>query len=378
VVAGCGSQAAAAADAASKNVRTVSTRLVRSGDAVRRISAVGALEGELEVAVLPRVPERIKTLRIEEGQQVHKGQVLAILSSDLQSRSVDQANAAVSAAEASRDALAQEVERTRKLVQAGAVAPTQLSSLESQLRTSQAQTKQMSAGLSLAAAQRQQAVITAPISGTVANLILREGDMASPSQPLCTLVQGQRLKAVFQVPERDFLQVRPGMPVAVSPLGNAELAVEATVSLRGPVVDRRSRSGRVEISLDNADGALLPGTAVRASIELERRADAILVPASAVLLTADTERSGAAFVFVAEGDVARRRSVQLGARQNGSLEIRSGLDAGELLVVRGQHLLRDGQRLRILDRGRPDADEVGAVARSSDRLAEMAGEGRAP
>jgi len=316
---------------------------------VRSISAIGSLEGEREVAVYPKVVERIQSLRIEEGQRVRKGQVLAVLSSDLQARSVDQAMARLSSAEASRDALAEEVERSRKLVKAGAVAPSQLQSLESQLKTSDAQVRQMSAGLSLASAQRRQAVITAPIAGIIANLQLRQGGLASPQQPLCTIVEGERLKAVLQIPEREFLQVREGMPVVISPLGDSAAKVEAVVSLRGPVVDKRTRTGLVEVALDNTEGALLPGSAVRATVELERRSGATLVPASAVLLSVDTERSGEATVFVAEGGLARQVSVQIGERQNGSLEIMSGLTAGQSLVVRGQHLLRDGQPLRVVE-----------------------------
>jgi len=118
--------------------------------------------------------------------------------------------------------------------------------------------------------------------------------------------------------------------------------VEGQVTLRGPIVDRITRTGLVEVHLPNPERLLLAGSTIRVSIEIARRTGVVLVPAEAVLLTGETERSGLATVFVAEGDQARRREITVGVRQGNRFEVIRGLDPGEQLIVRGAHLLRDG------------------------------------
>lgn len=257
-----------------------------------------------------------------------RGKVLAVLASDLQSEGIKQAEAGLATAEANRDALVQEVERVRKLVAAQAAPTSQLVTLEAQLRTAEAQVRQTATSISAASAQQRRSIITAPISGVVANLRVREGDTANPAMPLMMIVEGSRVKAVLQLPEREFLQIEVGMPVRLAALGSPERVVEGKVSLVGPVVDRRTRTGVVEVALDNEGGVLVPGSAVKSRIEVERLEGVVLVPAHAVLLTADTERTGEALVFVVEGDVAKRKEVVIGQRQGALLEIRSGLQPG--------------------------------------------------
>jgi len=117
------------------------------------------------------------------------------------------------------------------------------------------------------------------------------------------------------------------------------------------VVDRLTRTGLVEIHLGNAERALMAGSAVRAKVELARKAGVVLVPAEAVIFTGDTERTGRALAFVAQGKLALRREVRVGVRQGDQLEILEGLAPGEQLIVQGAHLLRDQNPIVVLDEG---------------------------
>jgi len=136
--------------------------------------------------------------------------------------------------------------------------------------------------------------------------------------------------------------------VTLSPLANPQQKVTAAITVRGPVVDRMTRTGLVEVHLDNAGEVLVAGSSVRAVIELGRREGVVLVPAAAVLLSTETERNGKAMAFVTDGKVARKRTVIVGARQGDALEIRQGLAAGESLIVQGAHFLRDGNPVTVL------------------------------
>lgn len=334
-------------------VRAIKTQVVQTEDLVRTVEVVGTLEGEQEVRVFSQVPERIVSLPVKEGQLIRKGQVLAVLLAQMQDEGLKQAQAALETVTANRDVLLDQLKRTRALVEAGALPRSQLETMEKQLAASEAQIRQVATGLSAASVQRDRTVITAPMTGVVAQLNVREGDMALPSIPLLTVVKADSLKATFMVPEREFLNVEVGMPVDVELLGKKELRVQGRVGLKAPVVDRMTRTGRVEIHIANGEGRIPPGAAVRGRIEIERHANVVLVPARAVLLGLETDRTGMAHAFVVEGDLARKREVQIGARQGPMLEIRKGLKPGERLVVLGQHLLRDNNPVRVMDTPQP-------------------------
>ncbi len=337
-------------------VRSVRTTKVARGDLVDRVALVGELQGKEEVRVLAMVTDTVRRLPVREGDRVRAGEVLAIVAWEVTSEAVAQAEAGLEAATASRDALEREVSRIRPLVEAGSAPRSQLEGLEAQLQAARAQVRQAAAGAGQASVQQGRTVIRSPISGVVTGVMVQEGEIAAPSMPLMTVVRPDELKVVLRAPERHFLRIRKGMPATVSPLTDPGTRVEAEVNLKGPVVDRMTRTGLVEIFLDNSDGLLVPGSLVRVELELGRRPDVILVPADAILFTGETEMTRRAVAFVASNGVARRRDVLLGERQGDLLEIREGLSEGETLVTRGAHFLRDGARIRVDGTEKPELD----------------------
>ncbi|MHB8878212.1 MAG: efflux RND transporter periplasmic adaptor subunit [Myxococcaceae bacterium] len=327
--------------------RSVKLAPVGVGDVVEAVELVGELQGIEEVRVFAQVPERIRRLAVKEGDPVKAGDLLVVMTGDMQTQGVLQAQAALDAALVGRDGVQDTLKRTRGLVKAGAITASQLEQVESQARGADAQVRQATAAVGLASAQRSRMAITSPIDGVVSGLNLREGDLAAPGFPILTVVRTDRLKAMLRVPERHFLKVALGMPVRLSPLARPDVSVATTLALKSPVVDRLTRTGLVEVYLDNQAGQLVAGSAVRATIELSRKKDAVLVPASALLFTTETERTGRAIAFVAEGTLAKKRDVKIASRQGGSLEVVEGLAPGEKLVVLGGHLLRDGNPIRV-------------------------------
>ncbi len=353
VVAGCKPEAQQADAAAGPEIPVRAVRVVQvgTGDLVESVSLVGELQGIEEVRVFAQVADRIRTLVVKEGDIVKGGDVLATVNADIHSSAVNQAQAAMEAAIANRDAVHDNLERTRQLAAAGSASRSQLQTLEAQARAAEAQVRQATAGLGQASAQRSRTVIRAPISGVVSQINLREGDLAAPGAPIMTIVRDHRLKAVFRAPERDFLRITEGMNVKVRLLANDATSVDAKVSLRGPVVDRMTRTGLVEVHIDNAEHRLMAGAAVRGTIELSRRPDVVLVPAEAIMLSGETERTGRATAFLTDGKVAKRRDVKVGVRQDGAIEIVEGLSRGDSLIVQGAHFLRDENPIRVMTDG---------------------------
>lgn len=352
---GCGERADSSP--ASRPRLVVTDRVVLK-DAVDRVQILGDVRGLQEVRVFAQVPERIRVLHVAEGDRVRAGDPLVTLEASLQASGLMQADAALGAAEAARDQLRADLTRMSGLVSQGAMPRSQLEGLESQVRSSEAQVAQMRAARRTAGEQRSRTVVRAPIDGTVALLDVEAGDMVSPSMPLCSIVQTEQLELILRVTEQDFVRIQPGMPVELRPPALPEIVYGGSVRRVSPVLDPMTRTATVEIDVEAEDGALRPGMVAEAVIELARRPDVVLAPSRALVLSSrtHTDREASIFIVDAEAGVARRRAVTLGRRYGQRVEIVEGLEGGEEVIVRGQHILRDGSPVRTTDaepRGAP-------------------------
>ena len=337
--------------------RLVETEPAFRGDAVDELRLLGQVRGEVEVQVFPQVPERILTLHVEEGDQVAEGDPIAFLDGGLATSDLAQARAAFDAAVASRDQLRADLRRIEGLVAQSAAPPSQLEQLTARLRSSEAQVVQLRAARTAAGQRRGRTEVRAPVAGVVAQLALTEGDLAAPQVPLCTVVQYDRVEVVVRPIEADYVRMRPSLPVTVSSPAVPDVERSGTIQRVSPVIDRVTRTGTVEVLVDNPDHILRPGMMAEVRVELERRPDVLMVPARSVLMTTETDRLRTANVFVQKGDRAQRVEVELGQRFRDRIEVtavRSGaIEAGDAVVVAGQHLLRDGSRVRVRSTG-PD------------------------
>ena len=332
---------------ATEQARLVVTDVVMVEDAVDRLELLGDVRGELEVRVFAQLPERIRTLHVRDGDVVAEGEPIVTLEAELSASDEAQAGAALTAAEATRDRLRGDADRIRELVRQRAVGSSQLDTLEAQLQASEAQVAQVRAARRGARTRRARTVVRAPADGIVALLTVEEGDMVAPTVPICMVVQMDRVDVELRAVEVDYVRLREGMTVEVVPPALPDLRRVGTITRISPVIDRITRTAAVEVRVDNPDHLLRPGMVAEVGIEIGRRADVLMVPADAVLMTTLTDTERTATVFALAGDHAARRAVRIGGRYGGRIEIVEGLEAGDAVVVQGQHLLRDGSPVRV-------------------------------
>ncbi|MCB9602601.1 MAG: efflux RND transporter periplasmic adaptor subunit [Sandaracinus sp.] len=343
--------------------RLVRVEVAARGPAIDRLVLLGDVEGELDVRVVAELPERIRELHVAEGDAITEGAPIATLEAATTSADVAQADAALSAAEAARDQLRVDLARVAPLVERSALPRSQREALESQLRSADAQVAQLRAGRQAASLRRGRTVVRAPASGIVAELGVDPGDLVSPQVPLARVVRMDRVKVVLRVVEQDFVRLAEGMQVVVRPTALPEITRSGTLARKSPVLDRISRTGVVEIDVDNPDHVLRPGMVAEVAIELERRENVVLVPSRAVLMSTRTARERVAHVYVEDDGRVVRREVALGRRypsenDESRVEIVRGLEGGEAVVVEGHHVLRDGARVRVAEAREVERDEA--------------------
>jgi len=206
----------------------------------------------------------------------------------------------------------------------------------------EATVKESAAKRDMARARLDECTITAPFAGTLTKVFARQGDMAAMKAPLLELADMNSLVARCAVAEANAAEVRVGMKARVQLDALPGKALPAEVARVYPELDPRMRTRTIELAFgDNTD--LAPGMFGRVELILESVADAVTVPVQAVVISP----SGNPVVFVANEGKAAQRKVQTGIEDGGRIQIVSGVDEGEKVIISGQEKLKDGAEIRL-------------------------------
>ncbi len=179
-------------------------------------------------------------------------------------------------------------------------------------------------------------LIRAPFSGQVAEKHVNVGRYAKKGDKLVTLVRVDPLRVELTVPEAAAASIQKGQKVSFTVQTHPDRPFTGTIAYVGPALRTDSRALVVEALVPNAGGLLQPGLFATARIELPATRPSVLIPTAAVRTEA-----GVARVFVAKGDRAELRFVQVGREATGLVEIQRGVSAGERVVVRSGEGLAD-------------------------------------
>lgn len=302
----------------------------------------GSAEAWRKVGPGTKLLGRIESVPVREGDRVRKGQVLALLDSrDLQA-AVDQADAALSMAQANDENARIHFLRLQDLHSRGSVTDKNLEDGEAGARVAAAAVEQAEANLAAARVMLDYAVVRSPISGWVTARSVEAGNMSAPGAPMFQVEDLSRIKISIQVPEGDVVGIQAGDPVEIR-IDVLNRSMDATVDRVVPMGDPASRTYQVQVVVENRAGEIKSGMFVRATFQGGSR-EALLVPAAAVV-----NRGQLTGMFVVdENGLARLRWVRTGRPNGGgdTLEILSGLNPGERYVADPPAGLVDGARLQ--------------------------------
>lgn len=185
--------------------------------------------------------------------------------------------------------------------------------------------------------------ITTPISGVVQSLGAQVGEQVGPQTNLVTIASTSPEMVTINVPESGIGHVSDGAKVNVSVPSLAE-NLQGTVKDIHPVLNQNSNEYPVDVVIKGTHKNLLPGLQVEAQLVNSTKTKIISVPADAVL----SLQSGAEEVFVESGGVVHSRIVQVGGMSSQSYQITGGLKVGENIVVAGQNLLSNGDKVHVV------------------------------
>ncbi|RPI01513.1 MAG: efflux RND transporter periplasmic adaptor subunit, partial [Calditrichaeota bacterium] len=186
ILTGCGAKSKAVKEEAKI---PVSVTAVKLGTVEQSLIYNGDIEAEFAVKVFSKIPDRIESFSVDEGDFIEKGKPIAKILATTIEQGVLQAQAGVTALRAQESNLALEFERSSRLFREGALSKQQFDAIETQFKAIRAQVEQAEAASASASASLGDATITAPFSGIISKRYLEVGDMVSPGMPLVEIVQ---------------------------------------------------------------------------------------------------------------------------------------------------------------------------------------------
>ncbi|TFG92590.1 MAG: efflux RND transporter periplasmic adaptor subunit [Candidatus Atribacteria bacterium] len=373
----------------------VRTALVEKGEVNSFLKFTGVVEANETVRVTSEIMEQAKEVKVKNGEEVKRGDILIALGDEQIKIQVAQAQATLDSVQASsdkiksgarpqvikqaesallqakmnRDSVEENYLRMKKLFTEKAISEQQYEQAKNQyeiadvqyqsaqesyelviegaaeedIKSVEAQVRQAKAALDMARYQLKNTQITAPISGKVTSISVSSGEMISPSVPLLSIIDVSRIFVKVGISEKDISKIKEGQKVSLEIDAFPEEKFRGEVVSKGVAVDQISKTLEVKIEILQSEVDIPIGVFARGDILVKTNQNTLIVPSSAL-----TRKKGGIYVYVIEEGVARQKEVVLGIIQDERVEILDGLSEKEEIVVLGNQELEDGLKVDVL------------------------------
>jgi membrane fusion protein (multidrug efflux system) len=307
----------------------IEVAVVTSGDISAYFSGTAIIEAEEETEVVAKVGGVVEQIMVEEGDYVKKGDVVATLDDEILKVRLKQA-------EANLKKLESNFIRNRNLHD------KKLLSTE-EFQQSKYEYEQQKAAYQLAELDLRYTSITTPISGIVAERLVKVGNMVLKNSPTFRVTGMNPLIAILHIPEKKLKSLSKNQKVTlrVDAIGNRDF--QGYIKRISPVIDPTTGTVKVTVEVNCDSKKLMPGMFARVNIIHDVHQNTTLAPKEAII-SEDRE----SLVFVLKDSIAVRQNVELGFQNTTHVEILEGLQIGDTIVTTGKASLKDSARVEIV------------------------------
>jgi RND family efflux transporter MFP subunit len=264
-----------------------------------------------------------------KGDRVSAGQVVVRLKKDTEGATYEQSLAQYELAKIN-------YEKQKQLYEENATTEIQYLTAKWQLEAAER-------GLEVLRTRLNKGYIRSPINGVVDEKYMNKGEMSAPGMPILNIVDVSKVKISAGVPERyiNDVKMRQSVRITVDVLPGAEF--EGEVSYISPTLSSSSRTFEIEIVISNKDRMLKPEMNANIQISKSDRNDAIVIEQDLIVDYGEEK-----YVFVLEGDVARKRALELNGRNGNVVLVTNGLNIGDKIISEGFQALADGEKVQVV------------------------------
>jgi len=307
----------------------VVTMLIEPREFKDKINLPATIESFENLWVKTEVSGQVVDVLVEEGKYVKKGQLLVKLDDrDYKLR--------LESIQANYDLALLEYNRISELASKRIAAVTDLDKVEAQLKSLKSQLNEAKLAL-------DRTSIRAPIMGRLNEVEAKIGDWLGVDKPVAQILQIGSVKVTVGIPESDVASVfdLKEADITIEALDNKRVKGRKVFLSRRP--DTMARLYNLELVVPNLDGRILPGMFARVEIVKKTFENAVVIPLYAVI-TQQNEK----FVYIEKNGIVEKRIVKLGLLSNWEVQIASGLEPGDHLIIVGHRVLDSGQNVDVM------------------------------
>jgi len=313
------------------------------GDIYATYSGTAPIEAYQDAQVIAKVAGELLEILVEEGDDVHEGQVLARLDDDRLRLEAERI-------EADLQKLRRDYQRNVDLREKSLISAGDFEKIQFEMEA-------LEAAYKLAILELSYTEIKAPITGVISERFVKTGSTLEANTPLFQITSLEPLVSYVHVPEREYRRLEAGQSADIEIDALRGEVFTGRIARVSPVVDPETGTFKITIEVSDSSRRLKPGMFGRVTIVHDRHENALMVPRNAIV-----EDSGNSVLYVVEDGKANRRSIRTGYAESGMVEILDGLTDGETFVVVGQTGLKDGSRVSIIGGGTMEPAEEQAAA----------------
>ena len=322
----------------------VQTVTVSRQDFEEVIDSIGTLEALQAVEIRPEITGIVQRIHFQEGQPVKAGDLLFTLDGAELRQRLNAHQAALEGASAEMRNAGRVYRRRRELLEERVIAPETRDDARTEFEAARARVNGLKAEIREIKERLQDTQIASPIDGQVGERHVDSGDFVEAGDFLVSVIRSDRLKVRFTVPERFMPRIKPDQTIKLRTAARSGKSFRGRVYFISPMIQRDTRHLLIKAVVDNVAADLRPGAFVTVKLIVGQRTDARVIPEEALIPT----RTGYG-VFVVSDFKAIWRPVSIGLRKPGWVEIREGVEAGEVVIRVGHISVSDGDRVRIVD-----------------------------
>lgn len=329
---GCTSKAAANEKKKKKVEEAIPVEVTKvvKGNISAYFTGTASLEAENEAKVVAKVGSVVEKIFVEEGNHVKEGQVLAQLDDDKLVLDLVQAKARLKQLE-------NDFKRKEELYKKNIISTETFEIIKSDF-------EMQKAAAGLARLMKEYTSIRAPIGGVISERMIKKGNMLAKDQPCFRITDFDPLLAILHVPEKEMSKLEKNQNASFTVDALPKETFTGKIERISPIVNPRTATFKVTVSVTDPGGKLKPGMFARVSIVYDVHTNTPLVPKDAVLTEGNES-----VVFLVKNNKAHRKIVETGYINTTHLEIRNGLKPGDSVVQTGVGGLKDGSAVEILE-----------------------------
>jgi RND family efflux transporter MFP subunit len=341
-----------------ENVSPVKIYTVKLDSISQFLHLTGSVEAENDAIIYAKISEKVEKIHAKVGQNVRRDEVIAVQYNEILKQNFEMAKAGFKSAESQFSLAEQNYNRMKKLFDRKAVSPQQYDQSEAQFRTAEAALDQARSQIKQAEENYVNSFIKAPFSGIVAAINFEEDQMVSAGQPVAHVINPKSMKAKLTLTGADINRIKIDQPVKIEFPSIENRIYTGKVVRINKALNPLTNSLEIEVRITDTDKNIRSGIFGKFNLEMVRKKDVIVIPETAIQQQTEVKIDRGSglqepvrkyYVFKIVDNKAQLNEIEVGINNDGRREVTSGLAINDKIVIVGQNIVKDGDRVKIIE-----------------------------